>query len=206
MADRDPDRMSRYFQALALNSGGVPTHRTLYDAAGISRNTAVEYDRLLVNLMVVYELPAWSSNRLKRLVKAARRHISDPSLIAASLRLDRAGILRDGDLLGRMLETFVVAQIRAETAVDPRGPRLFHLRTHDGRHEVDVIAEMPGGAIVGLEVKAGATPTRQDARHLMWLRDQLGDRFAGGAVLHTGPTVFHLDDNVLAIPIASLWN
>lgn len=31
-----------------------------------------------------------------------------------------------------------------------------------------------------------AAVDRHDARHLMWPRDQLGDRFAAGVVLHTG--------------------
>ena len=31
-----------------------------------------------------------------------------------------------------------------------------------------------------------AAVDRHDARHLVWLRDQLGDRFAAGVVLHTG--------------------
>jgi predicted AAA+ superfamily ATPase len=33
---RDPVRMRRYLQALAANTAGVPTHKLLYDAAGLS--------------------------------------------------------------------------------------------------------------------------------------------------------------------------
>jgi hypothetical protein len=44
-----------------------------------------------------------------------------------------------------------------------------------------------------------------DARHLRWLRDSLGDRFVGGAVLHTGPAVFRLDHQILAVPICAAW-
>ncbi len=49
-------------------------------------------------------LPSWSSNRLKRLVRVPKRHLIDPALAAAALRLDVDAILRDG---------FVTAQIRA---------------------------------------------------------------------------------------------
>lgn len=46
-----------------------------------------------------------------------------------------------------------------------------------GRHEVDLLGELAGGRLVGIEVKAGASPTERDARHLAWLRDELGERF-----------------------------
>ena len=43
------------------------------------------------------------------------------------------------------------------------------------------------------------------ARHLVWLRGQLGERFVRGVVLHTGPYTFPLADRILAAPISTLW-
>lgn len=40
----------------------------------------------------------------------------------------------------------------------------------------------------------------------VWLRDQLGERFLGGAVLHTGLRAFQLDTKIVAAPIATLWS
>jgi hypothetical protein len=51
----------------------------------------------------------------------------------------------------------------------------------------DLVAELAGGQLIGIEVKAGAGATRDDARHLAWLRDETGERFLAGIVLHTGP-------------------
>lgn len=202
---RDPARLRRYFEALALNTAGLPEHKTLYDASGINRKTAVSYDQLLTNLFVLDSLPAWASNRLTRLVKGAKRHLVDPSLVGAALRLDEAAVIRDGDLLGRLVETFVLAQIRPELELRPGGARLYHLRDRDDRREIDLLAELPGAELVAIEVKATAAPTANDARHLIWLRDTLGDRFVAGAVLHTGPRPFALADRVVAVPICALW-
>lgn len=202
---RDPDRLRRYFEAVALNTAGLPDHKTLYDAAGITRKTAVAYDQLLTNLFVLESLPAWTSNRLKRLVKGAKRHLVDPSLAGAALRVDEAAVMRDGDLLGRLIETFVLAQVRPELELLPGGARPFHLRDVDGRRELDLLVELPGGDVVAIEVKATAAPGLSDARHLAWLRDALGDRFLGGAVLHTGPAMFPLSERIAAVPICALW-
>jgi hypothetical protein len=43
------------------------------------------------------------------------------------------------------------------------------------------------------------------ARHLAWLRDEFGDRFVAGVVLHTGPRAYELGDRLLAVPICTLW-
>jgi uncharacterized protein len=202
---RDPVLLRRYFEALCASTAGVVEDKTLYDAAGISRITAGAYERLLSDLFVFDTLPAWSNNRLSRLVKGPKRYLTDTSLVAAALRLDERSVLRDGDVLGRLIDTFVVSQIRPEAELGPQRARLHHLREKDGRHEIDLLAEVAGGDVIALEIKATAAPGSDDARHLAWLRDQLGQRFLAGAVLHTGPRPFVLSERIFALPICSLW-
>lgn len=201
---RDPARLRRYFEALALNSAGLAEHQTIYNAAGVNRLTALDYDRLLTNLFVVDALPAWTSNRLSRLIQTPKRYLVDPALLAAALRLDRGAVMRDGDLLGRVLDTFVLAQLRPEVELSERRPRLYHVREKNGRREIDLLGEM-GLGVVAVEVKATAAPGSDDAAHLRYLRDQLGDRFLGGAVLHTGPRAFALSERIFALPICAIW-
>ena len=103
------------------------------------------------------------------------------------------------------LDTFVVAQLRPEAVIAAARPRLFHLRTQAGRQEVDVVAELGGGRVIAVEIKASAAPHSDDARHLAWLRDRLGERFVAGFVLHTGPRLYTLGDRLTAAPISVLW-
>jgi predicted AAA+ superfamily ATPase len=198
--------MARYFEVLALNSAGIVADSTLYEAAGLDRKTALAYERLLTNLFVFEVVPAWLTNRLSRLVKTPKRYLTDPSLVGAALRVDEASVMRDGDLMGRVLDTFVAAQLRPEMETSARRPRVFHLRDKNGRHEIDLLAELGGDRVVAVEVKASASPGGRDAAHLEWLRDRLGDRFLAGVVLHTGPRTFPLSDRIAAVPIAALWS
>jgi hypothetical protein len=188
-----------------LNTAGVSDNKTLYDPAQITKVTAAAYERLLTDLYVLENVPSWSSNRLKRLVRRPKRYVIDPALIFAALRLDVAGVMRDGDLLGRVLDTFVAAQLRPELALSESRPRLFHARTEQGRHEVDLIAELGGQRVIGMEIKANAAPRASDATHLTWLRDELDERFVAGVVFHTGPRVYELGDRIVAAPISVLW-
>ncbi len=202
---RDRALLRRYFEAYALNSAGSPADSTIFEAAGVNRKTAGAYEALLEGVSVVERVPAWRTNRLRRLVAQPKRYVVDPALLAAVSGLSRDDVLRDGDLIGRVLDTFVAAQIRAAPPLLPGRSRMYHLRTQGGAHEVDLIVEIPGKGIVGIEVKATAAPSRRDARHLLWLRDEIGDDFISGVVLHTGPNVFELDHSIVAAPIAALW-
>jgi predicted AAA+ superfamily ATPase len=125
--------------------------------------------------------------------------------MAAALRVDAAGIMRDGNLLGRVLDTFVAAQLRPDVLVSESTPRLYHLRTEQGRHEIDLIAELGGQRVIGIEIKANAAPGAGDAKHLFWLRENLEDKFVAGVVLHTGPRLYEIDKRIIAAPISTLW-
>jgi hypothetical protein len=201
---RDPDRLRRFFDVMALNSAGVPTDETVRAAADVDYRTVKRYETLLSDLFVLESVPAYASNRLRRLVQLAKRYIVDPALVGAALGMNVAGVMKDGDLLGRVLDTFVMAQLRPELELEAPPPRLYHLRDRNGRREVDIIGEH-ATTIVGIEVKATASPDKDDARHLIYLRDELGAEFLAGAVLHTGPRVFELSPRVFAIPLCSLW-
>ena len=203
---RDPWRLRRYLEALALNTAGIVDDRTLFEAAGINRKTALAYERLLVNLAVVEAIPAWTSNRLKRLVLSPKRYVVEPALVGAVLGIDVDFVIRNGDLLGRLLDTFVAAQLRAELASASSRPRLYHVRQQQGRFEVDLLAELGGGRLIGIEVKADAAPSADSARHLAALRDRYPETFVAGIVLHTGPRAYRLGDRLAAAPISTLWS
>ena len=164
------------------------------------------FGRVFQRMFVLDLVPAWFSNRIKRLVKAPKRYLVDPALVTAVLGLGRDAILYGPDMLGRLLDTFVAAQLRAELAASSNDPRLYHLREEQGRREVDLLIETASGQLIGIEVKAAATVTASDARHLAWLRDQTGDAFAAGIVLHTGPYAFPVSDRIVAAPLSTLWS
>jgi predicted AAA+ superfamily ATPase len=202
---RDSQRLRRYVEAYAINSAGLAPHSTIFNAAGVTKDTAAAYESLLTDLLIVEQVPAWTSNRLRRLVRQAKRYMIDPALITTALRMNESGVIRDGDVLGRVLDTFVAAQLRPEVGISESRPRLHHLRTEGGRQEIDLIVELAGQRVIAIEIKASASPASDDARHIAWLRDKLGDRFVAGVVLHTGPRMYPLGDKVIAAPISTLW-
>ena len=202
---RDPVRLRRYLQAVAANTSGVVLHKTLFDAAGVTRTTGVAYDDLLEALFVTEHVPAWRSSALGQLIGLPKRYLTDTALLGPLAGLDDRAVLRSADLMGRVIDGYVAQQLRGELAVCDEAPRMFHLRDTHGRREIDLMVETANGDIAAFEIKAAAAPPKDAARHLVWLRDALGDRFRIGAVLHTGPLPYRLDDRIFAIPICMIW-
>jgi len=212
---RQPGNLRRYLRALAVTTGGVPSATTLAESAAISRVTAERYDRLLERLFVVESVPAWASNRLSRVARRPKRYVTDPAIAGVLLGADRRAVLRDGDLLGKLVDTFVAAQLRPELEIGEMASFMYHLRQQDGRREVDLIIERADGALVAIEIKASSTVNGHDARHLVWLRDQLNTPepggpgstapFRAGIVFYGGEFVRPLSERVWAVPICALW-
>lgn len=202
---RDPQKVLTALRVLALSTAGIPTKTTLAQTVGVDYRTIDRYIDLLAEVGVVDLLPAWGGNRLTRLAKSPKLHIADAGLAVHLAGADAELLLSDGDLRGRVLESFVAAQLRPLLTLGSSPVSAAHLRDSDNRREVDLILEGRRGNVVAIEVKAAAGADAKDARHLVWLRDQLGTDFSAGVVFHAGDFSYALSDRIWAVPIAAIW-
>lgn len=70
---------------------------------------------------------------------------------------------------------------------------------------MDIVLDIGGQRVAGVEVKAAATVTTGDFRGLRKLKVAAGDRFAAGVVLYDGEATARFGDQLFAVPIRSLW-
>jgi len=82
--------------------------------------------------------------------------------------------------------------------------RVFHLRQYGGQREVDLVVERADQRVVAIEVKLGAEVKDRDVRHLLWLREQIGDDLLDAVVVHTGPQAYRRRDGIAVVPAALL--
>lgn len=170
----------------------------------VSRPTIRDYVTLLERIFLLEELPPWHSNRLSRLVKTPKLHLTDTGVACALLGLDETALSEDRGTLGQLLETFVVQELRRQASWRDDAVRFHHLRDKDGV-EVDLVLEQGGRALAAVEVKASATVTAADFRGIRKLKDAAGKRFAGGVVLYDGEASVGFGDGLYAVPIRALW-
>ena len=179
-----------------------------------SKPTALAHIEVLKMLRILDEVPAWlpGFNFLVELSQAPKRHLVDPALAVRALGLNARMLLRgeegvvkiegQGNLLGRLFESLVTLSLRvfAQTL----GATISHLRTVEGRHEVDLILETEDGKIIGIEVKLSPTVEADDVKHLLWLRENAKTEVIDLIVVTTGDTAFRRADGVAVVPLALL--
>lgn len=107
--------------------------------------------------------------------------------------------------LGPLAETFVLSELMKLRAASETPFSFWQFRGKDGI-EIDFVLVGPGGAVIGIQVEASTSPGSSSVRHLRWIRQQLGDRFAAGIVLHLGERATSFGDGVLALPMSAPWN
>ncbi|MCY4102605.1 MAG: ATP-binding protein [bacterium] len=205
----DRSKLADFVAAYAMHSGGVVPLQRLCDDVGISSNTGRAYLGLLSRTYLVADAPSFHHNRISHLRRSPKRLMVDAGLLAAAWGTGAEVIARSADLRGRLLETFVAAQLRAGMLASAVPYKLRHLRRND--REVGFVLDGGIHGAVALEVKAGVYGGRPEARHLFWLREQLGESFTAGAVLHTGRRPPQpLDDaprgRIWSAPISALWS
>ncbi|MBS0267228.1 MAG: ATP-binding protein [Planctomycetes bacterium] len=173
--------------------------------AGLPHTTLARYLSLLETVFLVHRLPAWSPNLGKRLVKAPKLHLVDTGLACHLVGANARRLADDRMLFGRMLESFVVSELRKQISwIDPQ-ITLNHFRTTSGS-EVDLVLERADGSVAGAEVKASASATVSDFAALQALRDRLGKKFVGGVVLYTGDQIIPFGDKLWLVPLQALWS
>jgi len=116
----------------------------------------------------------------------------------AGKRFDGAVAPRDGTLLGHLFESLVTLSVKVYAQAAEAEVR--HLRTEGGRHEVDLVVVRPDGRVLALEVKVAGTVCDDDVKHLLWLRERLGDDLVDVAVITTGPAAYRRSDGIGVIP------
>ena len=201
---RSLDALPRLLSLAAAQTAQLLNVSDLAAPFQLSRPTIRDYVTLLERVFLMELLPPWHTNRLNRLVKTPKLHMGDTGLACALLGVDAAALMADRTLLGHLLETFVFQELRRQASWHDEPLAFFHYRDRDDV-EVDIVIERGAQALVGVEVKAGATVTASDFRGLRKLRESAGKRFAGGVVLYDGETSASFGDGLHAVPIRALW-
>ena len=216
---RRPDTLKRWMAAYAAATATTTSFEKIRDAATSdevdkpSRPTALSYRDILEQLWILDPVHAWSPtfNRLARLSLPFKHHLADPALAARLLGVDADVLLkggpsspwipRDGTLLGALFESLVTLSVRVYA--QRIEARTYHLRTRGGEHEVDLIVER-GQSVVAIEVKLGVAPDDADVRHLLWLKERLGDELADMVIVTTGSQAYRRRDGVAVVPASLL--
>ena len=168
---------------------------------GVAKVTAESYLDVLRALYLFDKVPAWAKSDYELVGKRPKWIATDAGLVANVLGWNEEDVYLDATRDGKLVETWVYQQLAALADADG-GCAISHYR--DGKkREIDFLVEKDDGALLGIEVKAGAV-SRGDFGHLSWFARHLAPASFTGIVLYSGKDTLSFGDGLYAVPLSAL--
>ena len=229
-AERAESRRAQqdFLRAQAWMSGRIVSLSTLAKEAGIAERTAAKYRAMFSDCFICDDIDVWRPSPDARPSRFRKVFTNDSGLQVALSGLSEEEFLTTPSLIGGLMETFVLAQLRAQQSGAADGCDIMcynEVRSSQGVRsayplgEIDfVLLDRAGRGLAAIEVKAGVSPGKDSFNRMRLLRDAMdarnaaspasaSRRFAGGLVLHCGQApILQADDRIWIAPMSILWS
>ncbi|MBI4701884.1 MAG: ATP-binding protein [Deltaproteobacteria bacterium] len=148
------ERTRRLWTMLAYGQGDPLNAARLASSLAVSGTTVRHYVDVLTDLYMVRQLPAWSGNSTKRLVKSPKLYVRDSGLLHRLANIPDLETLLGHPLCGGSWEGLAVESILARM---PDTWSASYYRT-GAQAEIDLVLEPPGGQSIAIEIKRTLSP------------------------------------------------
>lgn len=212
---RDKHKMELLLRSLARNESTTVTNKRLkddikeIDNEDIVVETVASYLDVLERLFIIDNQKPFASGVRSsvRVKQAEKRHLADPSLACALLKVTPQMLLGDLNTLGFLFEALCERDLKIYA--ESFGGELFHYQDYNNR-EMDAVISLPDGEWVGVEIKLGANQIDDAAKNLLKIRKEIesdeGGRPPKILLVLCGMTnaAYQRTDGVFVVPITSL--
>jgi predicted AAA+ superfamily ATPase len=175
----------------------------------LSQVTIDQYINALKKIFVIEDLPAWNvSLRSKSAIRTtAKRHFTDPSIAAASLRAAPNRLLADFNTFGFLFESLCIRDLRIYAeSIDGS---VYHYRDKSGL-KIDAVIQLADGRWGAAEIKMGAGEIEDASKNLLELKKKTSiAKLHGPAflmILTATEYAFQMKNDIWVVPLGCLRN
>lgn len=200
VAIKDENKFLKFISCVAARTGQEVNLADIGKDVEIDRKTAEGWLSILASSGLVYLLPPYSGNTIKRIIKRPKLYFMDTGLACYLTMWNNPRTLELSAMAGAMFETYVVSEIikgYANQGIDVRS-RLCYYRDNNGR-EIDLMI-LENGRLYPIEIKKSADPGKSALKNFSIL-DALPDEIGEGAVICMTPVVIPLDEKNKLVPV-----
>lgn len=190
------ETLRRFWTMLAHAQGSLMNGSRIASGLGVSGQSVMRYLDLMVDLLLVRRLPAWSENVGKRLVRAPKTYVRDSGLVHTLLALHSLDQLLGHPVAGASWEGLVIETLIASA---PRDTEAYFYRTVVGA-EVDLVMRLPGEKVWAIEIKRTTAPKIEKGFHIA--REDLKPERS--FVAYAGDERFPMGEGIEAISVREL--
>lgn len=178
---------SSFLELIASESGSSPNFTKISNETGISIITVKEYFQILIDTLIIQQLPPFTKSIKRRIAKSSKYYLFDIGVRNVSADIQK----------GLLFEHFVVLEMfRRQKLLG--NMKLYYWRTQSGL-EVDLIIES-GSKIIPMEIKSGKNIRLIDLSGLCAFLDEY--KISKGYVVSMDSKPYKLDSRITVIP----WN
>ena len=199
----DTVKFSKFMIAVAAMTGNILNKASLAREVGISEPTVERWLSILIASNIIYLLPPYSNNILKRVTKTPKIYFLDTGFAAYLTRWNTTDVLKNGAMAGAFFESFVVSEIiKSYYNAGVLEPALYYYRDKD-MNEIDLLIE-ENGTLYPIEIKKHADPTKKDVETFDLLDKISGVKRGKGGVVCLNDNLITLRGGDRCIPIQYL--
>jgi uncharacterized protein len=182
--------LDKLLKVMASQISSLVNYSNIAKNIEINDKTVAKYTQILEALYIIKLTPAYSNNRLKRVVKKPKIHFIDTGLASYLLNVDIKGsMLGNNEYLGNLVENFVYTELIKHQSYSNTDIEIFHYRDLTNK-EVDFVLESSSGDVVALEIKSGSTIKKEHFNGLVALAKTMKNKNFKGILLYGGDDIF----------------
>lgn len=164
----------------------------LANEVGVSAHTIIEWFSILEASYILFRLPPFFRNLGKRLVKSPKIYFSDTGLACFLLNIDSEEHLETHPLRGALFENMVVLEFLKHRYNRGHFSNLYFYRDKSQR-EIDLVQEF-GNELYAYEIKSASSFHKDFFKHLVYLKELLGNDLVSMQVIYDGEHNTHSKD------------
>lgn len=186
----------RFWTMLANIQGSTLNASQFSKVLEVSQPTVKRYLDVLTDMLLIRQLPPWSGNLNKRLVRSPKIYIRDSGITHALLHIRSFNDLLGHPVLGGSWEGFVIENI---LSVLPPGVGTYFYRSQAGA-EIDLILDFGLHERWAIEIKRNSVPSLTKGFHMASEDIEATRKY----VVYGGKDTFAMAQNTTAIPVLEL--
>lgn len=200
-------KLSALVRYLAGLTGNLIKYANIANDLKQDDKTVKTYMDILERMFIIRRINPYTLNSAKRPVMGMPKNVFiDTGLACQLLGLKNPETLHTSQFFGGLVENAVFTELLKHATWAEEDVQFFHFRDRTG-HEVDLVMELPGGNVIGMEVKASMTVKPDDFKGLSVFSTYAKDRFLHGVLFYSGDNVlpFNIDGTTFhALPLSFL--
>lgn len=202
-AIQDLSLFNRFITVLAARTSQELNYASIAQEVGVDQKTIKSWIGILEASGVVYIIPTFSNNHLKRVTKAPVLYFFDTGLAAYLGRWKTAETLQNGAYSGAVLENYCVSEIiKSYSNQGIINYPIYFYRDKD-KKEIDLIIE-ESGVLYPIEIKQAAIPNIKMTRHMSVLEKAKGFKVGLKTILAQVDRYYLLAEDTLVCPIKDI--